>query len=80
MAIYLPILEHLLPHTMDKKPIQGEIMFTGKYDINNRDAKIVPPIIEGISTAQLTHEFNELVNIYINLRPRYTVEIGTWHG
>ena len=55
-------------------------MFKNKHDLSIRDKKPLPIPKHGISTAQYTHEFISLLEIYQRLAPTYTVEIGTWHG
>jgi predicted O-methyltransferase YrrM len=55
-------------------------MFIGRYDLATRNASPLPPPVPGITTAQFTWEFIELVLAYKALKPKYVVEIGTWHG
>lgn len=55
-------------------------MFNNKYDIKNRDSRLLEPVGEGLTTAQYMYEFMELVKIYKKIKPKYVVEIGTWHG
>jgi cephalosporin hydroxylase len=55
-------------------------MFKGKYDLSRRDGRMIPPTPPGIITGQRVYELAELARIYQALKPKYVVEIGTWHG